>query len=130
MEVFHFVSMRIWSSVRTNQAIVVEVLVRHRETTIITAIGIDLITSYLALVAQTLINKIPDKTTLILRILTDQIPILLESTHRITHGMGILLLKKRFVTIVLFQICSTTVVISIHRTENVSLASLQTSQLV
>ena len=44
---------------------------------------------------ERLIHEIPDEASLIYRILTHEIPILLQTTHRVTHRMGILTLDQR-----------------------------------
>ena len=65
-----------------------------------------------------LVNKVPDKSTLIFRILTDDVPVFFESTHGVTHRMRVFALDKRFVDIA-FTIFDTLVIIIVHRAENV-----------
>ena len=77
----HLIGMRIQATVGSNDTVAVEVIVGSRIAAVVTTIGEDFLTCNLALVAQTLIHEVPDIAALILRILTDDIPILLETTH-------------------------------------------------
>ena len=65
-----------------------------------------------------LIHKVPDEATLIVRILTDEIPVFLESADRVTHGVSILALNERLVRIALYIVLALFVV-PIHRADNV-----------
>ena len=67
-------------------------------------------------------------STLELRIFANQIPILLETTDGITHGMGILTLDE-WTGIICLDIFLTIPVVHIHRTEDICLASM-TSLLI
>ena len=67
---------------------------------------------------QALIDEIPDETTLIVGVLTDQVPILLESTHRVTHRVGILTLDEGLLGRVL-HIVLAPLQVSIHRAHNI-----------
>ena len=116
----YLVGMRIQTTVGGDDTVAVEVIVGSRITAIVTTIGEDLLASNLTLVAQTLIHKIPDIATLIFRILTDDVPILLEATHRVTHRMGILTLNQR-TGVIAFRIALTVIIVGIHRTENIRL---------
>ena len=68
--ILHLVRMRIEHPIGTNQTVAVKVIVRSRIATIVAAVGIDLL-SFLIDIAQTLIDEIPDVSTLIVRILAD-----------------------------------------------------------
>ena len=71
--------MRVGHTVRTDQSVAVEVLISLLIVVVIIAgIGVDL-TSLCVLAMQSLVYVIPDKSALELRILTYQIPILLEA---------------------------------------------------
>ena len=45
--------------------------------------------------AESLVDKIPYESTLELRIFPDEVPIFLESTHGVAHGMSIFAEDKR-----------------------------------
>ena len=96
-------------------------MVRGRIAAIVATIGEYLLASDFALVAQTLIHEVPDIATLVFGILADDVPILLEATHRVTHGMGILTLYQR-TGIVCLGIFLAVLIAHIHRTEDVCLA--------
>ena len=70
---------------------------------------------------QSLISKVPDESTLIHRILTDQFPVLFEATAGVTHGMTVLTLDERTVCLGIFQIPFTILRRDIHRTEDIGI---------
>ena len=80
MIILNLISVRIQTTVGSNDAIAVEVVVAGRIATVVATIGEDFLTGDGALVAQTLIYKVPDVTTLVFWILADEIPILLETS--------------------------------------------------
>ena len=92
----YLIHVRIRHAVWTYQTIVAEVLITGIEFVEVATISINHL-SVLTCPTDRLIHKVPDETTLILRILADNLPILLEATLRITHGMSILALNQRFV---------------------------------
>ena len=104
-------------AIGTDDAVVEEIIVRNIVRIVIAAIGIDLHPIVVEF-AQSLIHKIPDKTTLVFGILANQIPILLESTHGVPHGMGILALNQRLLGITL-AVVFRTFVIAVHRAINI-----------
>ena len=79
--VLHLVSMWVQTAVGGNDTVTVKVVVGSRIASVVATICKDLLTCNLALVAQSLVNKVPDVTTLIFGVLTDDVPILFESTH-------------------------------------------------
>ena len=79
MPILDFVGMRIQTAVWSNDTIAIEVVVAGRITSIVATIGKDFLTGNRTLVTQTLIYKVPDVSTLILRIFANQIPVLLET---------------------------------------------------
>ena len=121
MIVLNLVSMRIQTAVWSNDTITVEVIVTCRIAAVISTISKDFLTGDRTLVTNALIYEVPDIATLILRILTDEVPIFLETTFRITHSMSIFALDVWFNTITL-AIFLTLLVVDIHRTVNISLA--------
>ena len=121
--------MGIQAAVRSDNTVTVEVVVAGRILTIVAAVGKDSATRNRALVAHTLVNKVPDVAALILRLLTNQIPVLLESTHRVTHSVGILALDER-TRVVAVAIALAPIVISIHGAGDVGIASVVGSTLV
>ena len=78
--VLNLIGMRVRLTIRIDDTITVEVVVRSRETSVVTAIGPDGLASYLALATKTLVDEVPNITTLIVRKTANQIPILLETT--------------------------------------------------
>ena len=87
--------MWVQSAVRCDDTVTVKVVVGCRIAAVIATIGKYLLTCNLTLVAQALVYKVPDVSTLINRILADKLPVLLESTHRVTHSVGIFTLYQR-----------------------------------
>ena len=113
--------MRIQSAVGGNDAVAVEVVVRGRIASVVAAISKDLLTCNRTLVAHSLVDEVPDVAALILRVFAHQVPILLETSHRVAHSVSILTLDKRS-RIVFLRIGLTTFVAVVHRTEDVGLA--------
>lgn len=72
---------------------------------------------------QALVHEVPDETALVLRIFAYHVPIFLESSHGVTHGMSIFALYER-ARIVPFRIPFAASVIVIHRAEDVRLSVL------
>ena len=91
--VTHLIHVRIRHTIRTDQTIVAEVLVAGIKLVEVATIAIN----HLAVLLPTdrLIHEVPDKSTLVLRIFADNVPILLETTFRITHRMSIFALDER-----------------------------------
>ena len=78
----------------------------------------DMVSTSLGRPAHSLVDKVPDETALVIGILSDEVPILLEITHRITHRMGIFTLDKRSGRIVR-QIIDAPIGSCVHRTHDV-----------
>ena len=121
--VTYLVGMGVETTVGGDDAVAVEVIVAGRILAVVATIGEDLTTRDRALVAHALIYEVPDITTLILRILTHQVPVLLEATHGVTHGVGILTLDER-TGVVALRVGLAALVAIVHRTEDVGLAVL------
>ena len=117
--VAHLVGMWVRLAVRIDDTVVVEVVVGSRITSVVTTISIDHL-AVLVIVAQSLVYEVPDKSTLIFRIFAHQIPVFLESTHRVTHSMRILTLDQR-TWIVVLGISFAAAVTVIHRAEDIGL---------
>ena len=84
------------TAVGSNKPVTVEVIVTRHIETIVSAIGINGITLRCDL-QKGLIYKIPDIATLHFRVIsTNGIPIVFETTKRISHSMCVLCLYKRF----------------------------------
>ena len=123
--VANLVGMRGKATVRSNDTIAVEVMVRGRITTLVTTIHPYLVACHLAYSTNALIDEVPDEASLILWILANQIPILLETSNGVTHCMSILALDKR-TGIVALCIFLAIIVIVVHGTEDIGLAILST----
>ena len=119
--ILHLVGMGIETAVGGDDTITVEVVVGGGIAAVVATESEDLLASDLALVAQTLIDEVPDIATLVFRIGADDVPVLLESTHRVTHGVGILALDQR-TGVVALRIFLAVLVAIVHRTEDVGLA--------
>ena len=127
----YLVGMRIQTTVRSDDTITVEVIVRCRITSVVASESEDLLTCDLTLITHTLIYEVPDISTLIYWIFADKLPVLLETTHGVTHSVGILTLDKwldtaltfyllaLIVCSIAFRIVFTVLVIHIHRTEDI-----------
>ena len=91
--VAHLIHVRVRHTVRADQTIVTEILVAGIKLIEVSTIRIN----HFAILFPTdrLINKVPDKATLILRILTNDVPILFESALGVTHRMSIFALYER-----------------------------------
>ena len=121
--VAHLVSMWIETTIGGNDTIAVEVVVAGGIASVVATIGEDLLTRDGTLVAKALINEVPDVATLILGVLADDIPVLLEATHRVTHRVGVLTLDER-TGIVALGVFHAVFIAQVHRTEDIGLAVL------
>ena len=121
--VAHLVGMGIEATIGGDNTIAVEVVVAGRIASVVATIGKDFLASHLALVAQALVYEVPDEAALILGILAYQVPVLLETTHRVAHGMSILTLDK-WTGIVALGIFLTVAIVEVHGAEDVCLAVL------
>ena len=121
--VAHLIGMRIQTTVWSDDAVAVEVVIGGRIASVVPTIGENLLARNLALVAQALIDKVPDKATLIFRILANEVPILLETTHRVAHSVSILTLDERTGIIRLGVLLAVGIII-VHRTEDIRLAPM------
>ena len=63
--------MRIQTAVRGDDSVAVEVVIAARIAAIVATIGEDFLAGDRTLVAQALVNEVPDVTALVLRILAD-----------------------------------------------------------
>ena len=112
--------MRIQAAVGGDDAVAVEVVVRGRIAAVVTTISKNFLTRNTTLVAKSLVHEVPDVAALILRILAYQIPILLESSHRVAHSMSILTLNER-TRIVALRVLLAAAIVGIHRAVDVGL---------
>ena len=119
--VAHLVGMGIETAIGGDDTVAVEVVVGGGIAAVVATIGEDLFASDLALVAQTLIDEVPDIAALVFRMLADEVPVLLETAHRVTHGVGILALDQR-TGIVALGVFLAVLVAIVHRTEDIGLA--------
>ena len=115
--------MGIGHTVRTDQTVVAEVVVAGIKAVEVTTVSIDHL-AVLAFPAYGLIDEVPDETTLVFRIFTDDVPILLETTLGVTHRMSILALDQRLLVGCVFAIFDAVLIVVIHRAEDVGLAIL------
>ena len=113
--------MRIRLTVGIDDAIAVEVVVGCRETSIVATIGPDGLACNLALATKTLVDEVPNVATLIVGGAANQIPVFLEATTRVTHGVGVLTLNE-WACIAFLAISLAMSIIGIHWAVNVCLA--------
>ena len=125
--------MRIELTVRTDDTIAVEVIVARVVIVVIATVAIfylaELFIAHLLrildghrlqyLAVQALVNEIPVETTLEDRILAYQIPVFLQVTTRITHGMVVLTLDERHRTVRVLRILFTSAYRIVHRAEDI-----------
>ena len=72
---------------------------------------------------QRLIHEVPDKASLVFRVFAHQIPILLEATTAVTHGMTVFTLNERLGRSRVRSIAFAPVVRGIHRTHDITRCS-------
>ena len=113
-----FVRMRVRRTLGDNFAVIAEGIVRSIETVEVATISVNLY-SILACPADRLVYKVPNKATLQVGVLTNQIPVLLESTYRVAHGMSVLALDKRLGSIGALAIIFHEVVVGIHGAKHI-----------
>ena len=121
--VAHLIGMGIQPAVWGDDTVAVEVIVAGGILAVVATVCEYLATRDGALVAHTLIHEVPDIAALILRILAHQIPIFLEATHRVAHGVSIFTLDQR-TRIIVLRISLAALVAVVHGTEDVGLAVL------
>ena len=131
--VAYLVGMWVQSAVGSNNTITVKVVVAGRIAAIVATISKYLLTSNLALIAHTLIYKVPDVTTLVVRLLANQVPVLFKATHRVTHSVGIFTLNQWLLNLTAsyfaLRVFLAPVVIGIHRAVDIC-SALDTSTLI
>ena len=120
--VTHFVGMRIRFAVGIDDTVAVEIMVAGGITAEVASVSIYRLALFV-LHAQPLVHEVPDETALVLRILAYHVPIFLESSHGVTHGMSILALDER-TRVVALRVLVAAAVIVIHRAEDIRLAVL------
>ena len=92
---FHFPDMRMQRAVGHYQTIRTEIrIILHSDISHISSITPDVI-SFLVFYRKSLIYPIPYKTTLQLIVFINQIPVIAQIPHTISHGMGIFTKDKR-----------------------------------
>ena len=109
--------MRIRHTVGADQSVVVEVIVRTVIFVEVATVAID-IHPVLVLPVARLIYEVPDKPTLVFRILADDVPVFFESAFRVAHGVCVFTLNQRFLNIA-FAVFDTALVAQIHRAINI-----------
>ena len=107
-----------------DKAVVTECLIAWVVVVIATTIAIESNARLRIFPSQSLINKVPDKATLICRILANQIPILFKTTHRVTHCMRVLALNK-WACWVTIKILFALLIRCVHRTLNIRVVVLR-----
>ena len=72
--------------------------------------------------ATTLVTFVPDEATLVLGVLAHQVPILLEATLRVAHGVGIFALNEGLGVFRILGIVFAAGIVHVHGTVDVGLA--------
>ena len=88
MSILHFSHCRVRSTVRSNDTVAKEVTIAWSVYTEVATIS-PIFTAVFILLEQTLVNPVPDVTTLEVRILVDSSPLCSQVTVGITHGVRI-----------------------------------------
>ena len=116
--VTYFIHVRIGHTIGVDKSVVAEVVVGSIETVEVASVSID---GYAIFTFPTyrLIDKVPNETTLQVRILADEVPIFLESALRVTHSVRIFTLYQRLRQIVALSVFFHMSVVGIHRTVNI-----------
>lgn len=118
VEISNFIHVGIGVAVGTDQTIVTEVVVGPIKAIEVTTVSINA-DAIFPCPTDGLIHKVPNKTSLQGRILTNQIPIFLETTLRIAHRMCIFALNQRFLDVLALGIFFHVGIVGIHRTINI-----------
>ena len=121
--VAHLVGMGIEATIGGDDTIAIEVVVTGGIASVVATIGEYLLACDGTLIAEALIDEVPDVATLILGVLADDIPVLLEATHRVTHRVSVLALDER-TGIVALGVFHAVFIAQIHRAEDIGLAVL------
>ena len=104
--------MRVKAPVRRHHAVAVEGSVRGASGIVVPAESPE------PAVPEGLVLEVPDKAALVFRILSHKVPVVLEITAGVTHGVGVLALDERLPGAV-FQISDTAVRAHVHGTDYV-----------
>ena len=119
--VAYLISVGVVAAVGSDDTVTVEVVVRCGIAAIVATVGKDFLT-LLVLVAEALVHEVPDEATLQGRILTDEVPVLLQATDRVTHSVGILALDEGFVGVLAVSLH--VVVVGIHGATDIAVACI------
>ena len=92
--VLHLVGRGVVATVRSDEAVAVEVVVRSRIASVVASVGEDFLAADGALVAHGLVDKVPDEAALQRGVLAIEVPVLLHAAHAVAHGVGILTLDE------------------------------------
>ena len=125
----NLIYLRAWLTVRLEKSVTVEVIVGRVIAVVVTSVGIYLSAIGLLLV-KSLINEVPDISTLELRVLTHEVPIVAETAARVTHSVRILTLDKRLLVLLVLRVFLRTPLRKIHRTENIRCITTMTSLIL
>ena len=129
--------MRVQLAVWTDDTIAVEVVVARVVIVVITTIGIfylaNLLVAHLLRVdahrlhdvaVQALVNEVPVETALVDRVLANQVPVFLEVTTRVAHGVVVLTLDEWHLAVRVLAVVLTVLHRVVHRAEDVGALAL------
>ena len=119
--VAHLVHVRVGNTVRADEAVVAEILVGGIVAVEVAAVGIDG-HAVLVLPPQGLVYEVPDEAALVLGVLPDEVPVLLETAFGIAHRMGVLALDEGLTGIGVGGVLLAAAIIQVHRAVDVRLA--------
>ena len=141
--VCHLVSVRVPLTVRTDDTVAVEVIIARIIVIIVTSIAVfylaELLVSHAVrndshrfqrLAVKRLVLEIPVETALELRIFPHEVPIFLEISARIAHGMIVFTLYERKFRVRILCISLAGSHGIIHRTEDISVRTLLSSRFI
>ena len=121
VEVGHLRHVRVGSAVGADETVVVEVVVAGVEAVEVATVSVDGHAAF-AFPADALIDEVPDKAALILGILADEVPVLLEAAHGVAHGVGVLALDEGLGLRVIAAVLLAVVGSGVHGAVDVGLA--------
>ena len=109
-------------TVRADKSVITEIDVTGIEAVEIASVAVNHL-SALSGPAHGLVHEVPDEPPLELGILANQVPVLFETTLRVTHGVRILALYERLLILVVLAVAFAPFVAGIHRAVDISFSA-------
>ena len=109
-------------TVRADKSVITEIDVTGIEAVEIATVAVNHL-SALSGPAHGLVYEVPDEAPLELGILANQVPVLFETTLRVTHGVRILALYERLLILVVLAVAFAPFVVGIHRAVDIGFSA-------